>query len=258
MARKILITGGSSGIGLESARAFLSAASAPSEVEVILCARNAERLAEAKASLVAGGAAAEQVRTRSLDVSDQAAVEAFFAEVGPVDILVAAAGVCEQARLDDEDSDAVWHRAMNINVHGVYHCVKAAARTMPDGGSIVTVSSGLGKNARAGYEAYTASKHAVLGLTRCVALELAARQIRVNAVCPGWVDTPMSRADAREGARRAGLSEEAYRAQAIAGIPLGRMVAPEDVAELIAFLCSDAASVITGQSYNIAGGEFLN
>ncbi|AWV90973.1 SDR family NAD(P)-dependent oxidoreductase [Bradymonas sediminis] len=258
MARKILITGGSSGIGLESARAFLSAASAPSEVEVILCARNAERLAEAKASLVAGGAAAEQVRTHSLDVSDPAAVEAFFAEVGPVDILVAAAGVCEQARLDDENSDAVWHRAMNINVHGVYNCVKAAARTMPDGGSIVTVSSGLGKNARAGYEAYTASKHAVLGLTRCVALELAARKIRVNAVCPGWVDTPMSRADAREGARRAGMSEEAYRAQAIAGIPLGRMVAAEDVAELIAFLCSDAASVITGQSYNIAGGEFLN
>lgn len=259
MAQKILITGGSSGIGLETARELLGATSDPSrDIELILCARNMARLAEAKAHLIEKGAASDQVQTHSLDVSNQAAVDALFEEVGALDILVTAAGVCEQARLDDEESDAVWHRAININVHGVYNCVKAAARAMKDGGSIVTVSSGLGKNARAGYEAYTASKHAVLGLTRCVALELAPRKIRANAVCPGWVDTKMSRADAQESARRAGVSEQAFRAGAIAGIPLGRMVGPEDVAQLIAFLCSDAASMITGQSYNIAGGEFLN
>lgn len=260
MARKIVITGGSSGIGLETAREFLSAMKGPSRsAQIILCARNIDRLTSAKTELLADGTVApNQVQTHSLDVSDQTAVDAFFEDIGAIDVLVAAAGVCEQARLDDEESDTVWTRAININVHGVYNCVKAAARTMVDGGSIVTVSSGLGKNARAGYEAYTASKHAVLGLTRCVALELAPRKIRVNAVCPGWVDTKMSRADAQESARRADVSEAEFRAQAIAGIPLGRMVAPEDVAELIAFLCSDAASIITGQSYNIAGGEFLN
>jgi NAD(P)-dependent dehydrogenase (short-subunit alcohol dehydrogenase family) len=254
MTKKILITGGSSGIGLETAREFIRN---NSDAQVIICARNSERLQAAKAELQAESAACE-VSTYQLDVSDQAAVEALFAEVGPVDVLVAAAGVCEQARLDDPTSDEVWHRAMNINVHGVYNCVKAAAREMPEGGSIVTVSSGLGKNARAAYEAYTASKHAVLGLTKCVALELAERNIRVNAVCPGWVDTPMSRGDAREAARRAGLAEDAFRAQAVAGIPLGRMVQPEDVAQLIAFLCSEAAAAITGQSYNIACGEFQN
>lgn len=254
MARKILITGGSSGIGLESARAFL----ATGEVgdHIFICARDAHRLRAAQAELEALGTG--KVSAHVLDVSDQDAVEALFDQLGPLDVLVAAAGVCEQARLDDAQSDQVWHRAMHINVHGAYYCVKAAARQMPDGASIVTVSSGLGKNARAGYEAYTASKHAVLGLTRSVALELAPRKIRVNAVCPGWVDTPMSRADAQEGARRAGLSEEAFRAAAITDIPLGRMVSPQDVAQLIAFLCSDAASMITGQSYNIAGGEFLN
>ena len=254
MARKILITGGSSGIGLESARAFLGQGEVGDHI--IICARNAHKLQGARAELEAHGPG--KVSARVLDVSDQAAVEALFDELGPLDVLVAAAGVCEQARLDDEQSDQVWHRAMNINVHGVYHCVKAAARQMPDGASIVTVSSGLGKNARAGYEAYTASKHAVLGLTKSVALELAPRKIRVNAVCPGWVDTPMSRVDARAGAVRAGVSEAEFRAAAVAAIPLGRMVSPQDVAQLIAFLCSEAASIITGQSYNIAGGEFLN
>lgn len=247
MKRTILITGGSSGIGLETARLF-----AESGERVIICSRDAGRLEAAKAEL--GGA----VEAHELDVTDQARVEALFEAVGPLDVLVTSAGVCLQARLDDADSDAVWARTIDINVNGVYYCLKAAAGTMRDGGSIVTVSSGLGKNARAGYEAYTASKHAVLGLTKSVALELAPRGIRVNAVCPGWVDTPMSRADAAEGARRAGVDEETFRRQAVAGIPLGRMVAPGDVASLIAFLCSPAASAITAQSYNISCGEFSN
>src|SRR5690606_5364281 len=117
MAQKIVITGGSSGIGLESARAFL----AQGEVgdHIIICARDANTLRGARAELEAIGPG--KVSARVLDVTDQAAVEALFEEVGPLDVLVAAAGVCEQARLDDEQSDQVWHRAMNINVHGVYN-----------------------------------------------------------------------------------------------------------------------------------------
>lgn len=251
MGRRILVTGGSSGIGLETARAFLGEA----ESEVVICGRDAGRL---EAALEALGAAAGRVVAHVLDVSDQAAVESLFDAVGPLDVLVAAAGVCEQARLDEPESDAVWRRAIDVNLHGAYHCVKAAARRMSEGGAMVTVSSGLGKNARAAYQAYAASKHGLLGLTRSVALELAGRNIRVNAVCPGWVDTPMSRADARHGAARAGLTEAEFRALAIAGIPLGRMVEPAEVARLIRFLCSEEAAMITGQAYNIAGGEFLN
>ncbi|MFW5967701.1 MAG: SDR family NAD(P)-dependent oxidoreductase, partial [Persicimonas sp.] len=198
------------------------------------------------------------VDTHVLDVTVQQDVEALVEEIGPLDVLVANAGICRQARLDDDDSDQVWHETMDVNVNGVYYCLKAAAKTMPEGGSIVTVSSGLGKNARAAYEAYTASKHAVLGLTKCVALELAERNIRVNAVCPGWVDTPMARADSAESARRRGIDTEAFRAEALEGIALGRMVDPEDVAHLIRWLCSDEASAITGQSYNISCGEFFN
>lgn len=246
MARKVVITGGSSGIGLATAKKFLEAGDS-----VVICGRSEEKLAAAKEFLPA-------LEARVLDVRDQSAVEALFEELQEIDVLVLSAGVCLQARLDDEDSDQVWQQTMDINVNGVYYGLKAGQKRMGDGGTIITISSGLGKNARAGYEAYTASKHAVLGLTKSVALELAPRNIRVNAVCPGWVDTPMSRVDAAEGARRAGLEEEVFRAQAVEGIPLGRMVGPEDVADLIFFLASDEASMITGQSYNIAGGEFLN
>ena len=246
MSRKVVVTGGSSGIGLETARSFVD-----SSDQVVICGRSPEKLEDARASL-------GDVEAYELDVSIASDVDDFFEEVGPVDVLVANAGICEQARLDDEDSDEVWRRTFEVNVDGVYYCVKAAQRTMADKSAIITVSSGLGKNGRAGYEAYTASKHAVLGLTRCVALELAERQIRVNAVCPGWVDTPMSKADAAEGARRAGIEEGEFRRRAIESIALGRMVAPEDVADLIHFLASSRASAITGQSYNISCGEFFN
>lgn len=219
--------------------------------EVVICGRDLDRLDAAREEL-------GEVEAHQLDVRDQPAVEALVDRIGPLDVLVANAGVCLQARLDEEHSDRVWHETMSVNLNGVYYCLKAASRAMQEGGSIVTVSSGLGKNARAAYEAYAASKHAVLGLSRCAALELAERNIRVNAVCPGWVDTPMSRADAREGARNAGLSEDEFRARAIAGIPLGRMVTPEDVAMLIRWLCSEEAAAITGQSYNISCGEVLN
>src|SRR5690554_29233 len=243
MSKTIVITGGSSGIGLASARQFLK-----KDQRVVLIARNAQKLQDARAALAEEAlAAGARLETHELDVVDQAAVEALFAEIGPIHTLVANAGVCLQARLDDEHSDQVWKTTFDVNVHGAYHCIKAAAASMPDGGRIVTVSSGLGKNARAGYEAYTASKHALLGLTKCVALELAPRQIRVNAVCPGWVDTPMSRADSAYSAQAQGQEVDAFRQSAIAAIPLGRMVAPEEVAELIAFLASDASSAITGQ-----------
>lgn len=252
--RRVLITGGATGIGFAVARTFVEQGDF-----VAICGRNAEKLAEARAKLMEFG----EIETYAVDVADQAAVEAMFVALrasmgGPVDVLVASAGVCQQARLDDAHSDDVWQNTIATNLNGVYFCMKAAQENMPDGGGMVVVSSGLGKNARAGFEAYVASKHAVLGLAKCVALELAPRQIRVNSVCPGWVDTEMSRADAAKSAESGGISVEQFREQAISGIPLGRMVTPQEVADLIVFLCSDKASAITGQSYNISGGEFFN
>ncbi|RAL20074.1 3-hydroxyacyl-CoA dehydrogenase [Lujinxingia litoralis] len=254
MTQTVVITGGSSGIGLESARQFVRQGH-----RVVLCARDPEKLASARAQLHAEATeAGARVETHVLDVVDQQAVETLFERLGPIDVLVANAGICRQARLDDPHSDQVWKTTFDINVHGAYHCIKAAAKTMPEGARIVTVSSNLGKNARAGYEAYTASKHAVLGLTKSVALELASRQIRVNAVCPGWVNTPMAMADSAYTAEQQGQAPDEFRRRAIAQIPLGRMVEPGEVAALIAFLASDAASAITGQSYNVSNGEFFN
>lgn len=180
-----------------------------------------------------------------LDVTDEAAVERVFAELGEIDVLVANAGVCEPARMDDEDAADVWRWVLGVNLHGVFACVRAAR--MRAGGRVVVVSSGLGKVGRAGYAAYAASKHGVLGLMRSVALEWAPRGITVNAVCPGWVDTRMARADVvRSGRRRVEVDAE---------IPLGRFVEAGEVAALVGFLASPAAAAITGQAYNISGGE---
>ena len=164
MTRRVVITGAASGIGLASAQHFLRQGD-----HVVVSGRTEHKLAAAADSLAGLGS----FETAVVDVTDPAAVASLF-EV-PADVVVANAGICQQARLDDENSDDVWRRTLDINVNGVYWVVKAAAANMSEGGSIITVSSNLGKNARAGYEAYTASKHAVLGFTKCVALELAGR-----------------------------------------------------------------------------------
>jgi 3-hydroxybutyrate dehydrogenase len=251
--RRVVITGAGSGIGLATAAAFLERGE-----HVVLAGRTVAKLEAARAQfesegLLSGSAGCELA---PLDVTDPSAVKALFQQAA--DVVVANAGICQQARLDDEDSDRVWQQTLDINLNGVYYVLKEAAREMPSGGSIVTVSSNLGKNARAGYEAYTASKHAVLGLTKCVALELAERQIRVNAVCPGWVNTPMARADAVVTAEGLGIDSEQFKRDAVASIPMGRMVESREVAVLIRWLASAEASAITGQAYNVACGEFFN
>ena len=135
-----------------------------------------------------------------------------------------------------------------VNLDGVFHGLRLAAPRLRQGARVVVISSGLGKLGRAGYGAYAASKHGVLGLMRCAALELADRGIRVNAVCPGWVDTDMARADlCRNGTARQ---------EAEALIPMGRFVRPEEVAELVRWLASPASGPVTGQAFNISGGEF--
>lgn len=247
--RTCVVTGATSGIGKAVAAHFVEAGD-----RVYVGGRDAAKVAATVDELSAPGRVAPLV----FDVADSAATQAAFAEIGKLDVVVAAAGVCQQARLDEPNGDAVWTTAINVNLSGAYYTLKAGAARLAEGGVMLAVSSGLGKNGRAGYEAYCASKHGLLGLVKCLALELSARRIRVNAVCPGWVDTPMSRADLRASAQRSGLSPEAQHAQTLAGIPLGRMVEATEVAGLIGFLCSDKASAITGEAYNLSGGEFSN
>ncbi len=192
-----------------------------------------------------------------LDVTQRDAVYRQLSDVGPIHSVIASAGICETASLDDDPDDAVWHRVLDVNLNGLYYTLKAAAPQLQNDGRIVIVSSGLGKLGRAHYHAYTASKHAALGLMKCLSRELAPRGITVNAVCPGWVDTRMSRRDvALAGAREGITADEAF-ADAVSGIAIGRFVTPNEVASLIGYLTSEAAAAITGEAYNISGGEFF-
>jgi len=166
---------------------------------------------------------------------------------GPVHALVVNHGIwiAEEAPLATMTA-AQWRRTMDANLDSYFHVIQAFAPLIPDGGSIVLVASTAGQRGEAFHADYAASKGAVIALTKSLALELAP-QIRVNCVAPGWVDTDMC-AEPFAGAGRAAIA---------AGIPLGRIAAPEDVAGPIVFLCSSLARHITGAILNVNGGSVL-
>ena len=126
---------------------------------------------------------------------------------------------------------------------------------MRNGGRVIMMSSVLGKFGVPGYTAYCTAKTGLIGFTRALALELAPRKITVNALCPGWTDTEMARAGMRDIAAAAGISVEEFKKQAMARVPLGEMVEPEEVANLVAFLCAPTGDKITGQAISICGGS---
>jgi NAD(P)-dependent dehydrogenase (short-subunit alcohol dehydrogenase family) len=241
-----VVTGGSHGIG----RAVALQLTQRGE-RVVACGTDRAAL-ESLASETQGA-----VQPLVLDVSDRDAVYRELGSLGPLHAVIASAGVCETAGLEQDPEDAVWHRVLDVNLNGLYYTLKAAAPQLQSGGRIAIVSSGLGKLGRARYHAYTASKHAALGLMKCLSKELAPRGITVNAVCPGWVDTRMARRDVELSALADGITTDEAFAQAVSGIAIGRFVTAEEVASLIAYLTSDAASAITGEAYNISGGEFF-
>lgn len=246
MTRLAVVTGASSGIGLAVVERLVARGD-----RVMAVARRPEGLAELTARF------GERIQPLAVDVGDHAALHATLAALPPVHTLVLSAGLCKQARLDEEADDATWWETLNVNLHGSYFAMKAVAPTMPAGGRIVAVSSGLGKLGRPGYAAYCASKHALLGVVKCVSKELAPRGITVNAVCPGWVDTPMARADVVKTAHERGVEVAAVEAGIYAGIPIGRMVSADECAALICWLASPEAAAVTGEAYNISGGEFF-
>ncbi len=188
-------------------------------------------------------------------------VERAVKEFGHIDILVANAGVyVPQPFL--ETGEEQWHRHIAANLTGVFHCGQTVARHMAErkSGVIVNVASISGKVGRPNVSAYAASKFGVVGLTQVMALELAPYNIRVNAICPGRFLTDLSdygKAASMAGERGISVTEAAHiiHGEALQVTPLKRLGYPEDAANLIAFLCSDEASFITGQSINVDGGR---
>lgn len=252
--RKALVTGGGRGIGravaLGLARAGASvavAARTPAEVEAV--AAELRGLGVEAAALVADVARAEAVR------------EMFGAArsvLGRLDIVVCGAGVAPSA-LVVKTTEEQWRAALETNLSGCFYCLREALGPMAERGwgRVVAVASIAGKTGSPYIGAYAASKHGVLGLVKCAALEVAAKGVTVNAVCPGYVDTPMTDASVARIAEKTGLPPEELRRRLAEMSPQKRLYSAEEVSALVLFLCGDDAGGINGQAMNLDGGTVL-
>ena len=243
----ILITGATSGIGAAAARRFGAAGG-----RLVISGRNSERGAAVADEIAAAGGEAHFI---AAELGDSAAcnqlVAAAVERFGRLDVLVNAAGVIFR-------KDAEWRETMTTNVDAVFYLSRAALRVMkPQAringirGSIVNVASTASLGAANGMAAYCASKGAVMLLTRAMARDHGGDGIRINAVCPGDVITPML----EDEAHQIGMDPAAMYAQSVTGTPLGRIGVPEDIAGAILFLASDDASLITGASLVLDGAS---
>jgi ketoreductase len=250
--KRCLVTGGGSGIGVGIARVLARHGAA-----VAVLGRRKAPLQKIVAELRAAGGEAEAVVA---DVTDRAAVRRAVGRaqkaLGGLDALVNNAGIGGPNGCALPGPDR-WDEILRTNLDGVFFATAAALPHLPDGGRIVSISSVLGRFGVPGYTAYCASKHGVLGFTKALALELAPRRITVNAVCPGWVDTDMAAAGMQAMADGLGIDFERARQQALAAVPLGRILQPEEIGELVAWLCSPSASGMTGQGISHCGGQVM-
>lgn len=167
--------------------------------------------------------------------------------------LVLNAAVCATAPLGATDGPEVFERVLAVNLRGNYLLADELLPRIEDGGRIVAIASQLGVVGRAGYSAYCASKHGLIGMVKVWASELGGRGITVNAVCPGWIETEMTGADLARLAAEAGEDVDTYRRRITERLDLRRMNTPEEVAEIVAFLLSPRASGITGRTIEMAG-----
>jgi NAD(P)-dependent dehydrogenase (short-subunit alcohol dehydrogenase family) len=193
------------------------------------------------------------------NVSDQAAVNAAIAEASarqPIDSLIANAGAAESAPFGKTDA-AMFRRMLDVNLMGVVHAAQAVLPSMKarKRGRIVAVASTAGLKGYAYVSAYVAAKHAVVGLARALALEVAAQGITVNAVCPGFTDTDLVAGSIDNIMAKTGRSRDEAIAELAKHNPQGRLVTPAEVADCVLWLCGEGASAVTGQAIPVAGGE---
>ncbi|MEX0300054.1 MAG: SDR family NAD(P)-dependent oxidoreductase [Kordiimonas sp.] len=243
-----LVTGGGTGVG--AAIALILAAEG---AKVTISGRRIEPLQQLASQT-------KNITAVTADVTDGASVRAMFeqvkAENGPVDIAIANAGAAESAPFGKVD-EGQWDRMIGVNLTGVFHTLQAALADMQQQGwgRLISIASTAGLKGYSYVAPYCAAKHGVVGLTKALALEVAKTGVTVNAVCPGFVDTPLLEKSVQTIVKKTGRTPEEARKILASDNPQGRLIQPEEVAATTLWLCSDAASSINGQAISISGGE---
>ncbi|MCP3031876.1 SDR family oxidoreductase [Halobacillus sp. A1] len=248
-----MVTGGGQGIG----RAIVELLALNGAI-VVIADYQLENSQEA-AKEIGGRVSAKKADVRSSE-QVQSVIEGIVHDHERLDIIVNNAGISTMDTVVNSKEED-WDQTFNVNAKGVYLCCKYGAKQMIDqggDGKIINISSQAGKNGYKYLGSYSASKHAVLGLTKVLALELADYQINVNAVCPGIVETDMKRNERKRGGALRGLSALDVEAEDHSQVPLGRTATPEDVAHAVLFLASSGSDYITGESVNVTGGMTMN
>ncbi len=246
-----LITGASRGIGRAIAEAFAAEGAA-----LVLNARDADRLAETASDIAR--ISGVEVKALACDVTDRAAVMAMVASAEawrPLDILVNNAGIHIAERFVDYSFEQ-FKQVIESNVYSVFHVTQAVLPAMiaRQRGRVINIASTAGKGGTRNQSAYNASKHAVVGITRCLALEMAPFNVLVNAICPWVVDTDMAQGFMANHASITGATQDEVAARMNANVPLGRWIRPAEVAGLAVYLASDESSYVNGQSWAVDGG----
>ena len=255
VGKQAVVTGAGRGIGRSIALALAEAGA-----DVAVTARSVAELEQLASEI-------ESLGRRSIfvpcDVTDSQQVQqmasTFLAGLGGIDILVNNAGNAGSHKILDHP-DELWHRMLSINLTSVYYVSKAFVPQLMEqrSGRIITIASIASRVGDRYIAAYTAAKHGVLGLTRALAVEMLPYNVTVNAICPGYVDTPMTDASVQNIVSRTGMTNEEARAYLAKTSPQKRLIEPEEIAALTVFLAQDISKGITGQAVNLDGGGLMS
>ena len=236
--RRVLVTGGGSGIGRATAHAFADAGD-----HVVIAGRRLDALRET--------AEGRDIECRVADIVDEAQVKALFDT--PFDVVVANAGIGQATKVANTSLE-LWNRTIAVTLTGVFLTFREALPGMEAGGRLIAISSISGLQGEANVAAYSAAKHGVMGLVKSLALEIAKSGITCNAVCPGWVDTPMADGAVEGVMKRFNISRKEAEVRVFGDNPAGRIVTPWEVAAAVSYLASPAAAMVNGHGLVISGG----